>query len=221
MKALPFAGADALLRAEGRFAIRTRGVPILHLAAILAAGGFIYGFVMGFHGGRPLQAFYSGVKVPILLGVTTCICLPSYYVANSLLGLRGDFAAALRGVLASQATIATALGSLSPIIGVVYLSIDRYELATVANGILFACATAAGQVMLARHYRPLVIENPRHRVAKALWLVLYVFVAIQMAWVLRPFVGNPELPSRFFREGAWGNAYVEVAALVWRALGGR
>jgi hypothetical protein len=35
-----------------------------------------------------------------------------------------------------------------------------------------------------------------------------------MAWVLRPFVGDPNQPTHFFREGAWGNAYVEVARMI-------
>ena len=67
----------------------------------------------------------------------------------------------------------------------------------------------------ARHYRPLVARNPRHRVGRAAWLFLYVFVAIQSAWVLRPFVGAPGLPTRFFREGAWSNAYVMLVRSVW------
>ena len=50
------------------------------------------------------------------------------------------------------------------------------------------------------------------------WLVLYVFVGIQMAWVLRPFVGNPGSPVAVFGEGAWGNAYVVVGRLVWSVL---
>jgi hypothetical protein len=45
-------------------------------------------------------------------------------------------------------------------------------------------------------------------------LVLYGFVAIQMGWVLRPFVGNPDQPTGFFRAGAWSNAYVEIAELL-------
>jgi hypothetical protein len=218
LSALLLAETDAMLRAEGPFAVQARGVPVLRLAGIILAGGFVYGCVMGLHAGRPVQALYSGLKVPILLGVTTCICLPSFYVANMLLGLGGDFSAACRGVLASQATIAAALGSLSPIIGVVYLSIDAYNLATVSNGILFACATGAGQAMLTRHYRPLIRRSPRHRITRALWLVLYVFVAIQMAWVLRPFIGSRDLPPQFFREEAWSNAYVQLVHIVARAF---
>jgi hypothetical protein len=32
-----------------------------------------------------------------------------------------------------------------------------------------------------------------------------------MGWALRPFVGDPAQPTRFFREDAWGNAYVILA----------
>ncbi len=39
------------------------------------------------------------------------------------------------------------------------------------------------------------------------WIVIYVFVGIQMGWVLRPFIGDPRTPVQFFREGSWSNAY--------------
>ena len=86
------------------------------------------------------------------------------------------------------------------------------------DGVAFLVAAVAGQLTLSRQYAQLIAKNPRHRVGRAAWLALYLFVAIQMAWVLRPFIGDPSLPTRFFRAGAWGNAYVEVAELVWRSL---
>ena len=45
-----------------------------------------------------------------------------------------------------------------------------------------------------------------------------MFVAIQMAWVLRPFIGSRDLPPQFFREEAWSNAYVQLVHIVARAL---
>jgi len=39
-----------------------------------------------------------------------------------------------------------------------------------------------------------------------------------MAWVLRPFIGKPDLEARFFRDDAWDNAYVRIARLIGRAL---
>ena len=50
------------------------------------------------------------------------------------------------------------------------------------------------------------------------WLGIYVFVAIQLAWVLRPFIGSLGAPVQFFREDSWGNAYIVVARLICDAL---
>ena len=60
---------------------------------------------------------------------------------------------------------------------------------------------------------------PLARVA-VLRLLVFAFVGIQMGWVLRPFIGHPRGRTTFFREGAWGNAYVEVAKMVRQVVGG-
>jgi hypothetical protein len=195
-------------------------VPWLELAAIAVAGACTYGLVMGAYGLRGMQAFYSGIKVPLLLAVSSIVCLPSFYVINTLLGLRSDFQAACRGLLASQATLAVCLSSLAPVTVVAYLSSTDYLFAVLFNGIPFLLATLASQAALARHYAPLIQRNPRHRLGKLSWFGLYVFVAIQLAWVLRPFVGSGELETTFFRPDAWNNAYVRVATILWRWLGG-
>jgi hypothetical protein len=49
-------------------------------------------------------------------------------------------------------------------------------------------------------------------------MVLYIFVGIQMGWVLRPFIGDPMEPVQFFRDEAWDNAYVIVARMVWEQV---
>lgn len=105
-------------------------------------------------------------------------------------------------------TLAVTLASLSPIELVAYASSASHPFAVQISGVCFFLATLAGQVTLTRHYRELVQRNPRHRVARVSWMVLYVFVAIQAAWVLRPFVGDPHRPPSFFRPHAWSNAYV-------------
>ena len=57
-----------------------------------------------------------------------------------------------------------------------------------------------------------------HRLVLIGWFVCYAFVAIQFAWLLRPFIGAPGLPTSFFRSDAWGNAYVEVLHAVAAVL---
>lgn len=209
---------DALLRCEGRFATTERTVPWRGLLLTIGALGFVHGAVMGSFDARPLQALYSGIKVPLLLGTATLLCLPSFFVANTLLGLRDDFAAACRGLLATQATMAMVLASLTPATALLYLSTDNYRLVLMANGLTFALAALGGQRTLARHYAPLLARNPRHRAALRSWLLLYVFIAIQLAWMLRPFIGYPGMRTQFLRPGGLDNAYVIVLRALWRLL---
>ena len=156
----------------------------------------------------------------MLLLVSFAICLPSFFVLNTVAGLRDDFAHVLRAVLATQACITVVLACLAPITAFFYLSITDYQQAILFNGVMFAAASVGAQAMVVRYYSPLIRRDPRHRKLRLAWFVLYIFVGIQMAWVLRPFIGHPELPVRFFREDAWGNAYVEVANLIWRTVQG-
>lgn len=212
--------ADALLRGQGPYAAGRGIVPWRQLVLLVVVSGFVYGAAMGAFGGRALQALYSASKVPLLLGCSTLVCLPNFYVVNVLLGLRDDFSAACRGVFAAQATLAVVLASLAPVTLFFYVSSDGYELAKVWNGLVFFVGTVAGQLTLSHHYKPLIAHNRAHRLGRAAWIVLYVFVAIQLAWVLRPFLGAPDLPTAFFRTDAWSNAYVEVFDAIARMLRG-
>jgi hypothetical protein len=209
---------DDMLRAHGalgpgRLPWRGGGLPVWVIGA-----AFLYGAVMGAYGLRPLQMLYSALKVPLLLAVSGLVCLPSMVALNTVLGLRQDLGAVLRGALLAQGTVCVSLAALAPITVVAYLSLAEYGDAVLFNGVPFLAAALAGQVTLGRHYRPLIAANRRHRIARDGWLALHLFVAIQMAWVLRPFVGDPAQPTRFFRADSWSNAYVEVAALTWRVL---
>jgi hypothetical protein len=75
--------------------------------------------------------------------------------------------------------------------------------------------------MLRREYLPLVRGDARHRWMLRTWLAIYVFVGIQMGWVLRPFIGDPRAPVQFFREGSWSNAYEVVIQMIWNVLAGQ
>jgi hypothetical protein len=165
-----------------------------------------------------MQMLFSAIKVPLLLLATFGLSLPSYFVINSLLGLREDVGAAVRALLATQACLTVVLCALSPFTLFFYASFRGYQEATLFNGVMFAVASVSGQLLLRRLYRPLVARDARHRGLLRLWLVIYCFVGIQMGWLLRPFIGAPEVPTRFLREDTWGNAYVIVAQRIWDLL---
>jgi hypothetical protein len=217
--------ADLILRGRsfGAGATSTRAVlrrsgPVL--LAMVVVFGLAYGAVMGTYAGptgiRPAQMLFSATKVPLLLVVTFGLALPSFFVLNTLLGVREDFGQVLRALLETQAALTVVLSSLAPFTAVWYASVRDYEAAILFNAVMFGVASFAAQRLLWRHYRPLIARNRFHRRLLWLWFALYAFIGIQMGWVLRPFIGDPNAPVQFFRKGAWGNAYVELVQIVGR-----
>ncbi len=142
--------------------------------------------------------------------VTFILALPSFYVINMLVGLGRDFGIAVRALLATQAGLTIILASFAPFTLLFYASTTNYDAAILFNALMFGTASIAAQRLLKRFYAPLIARDKRHRSMVRLWIILYAFVGIQMGWVLRPFIGQPGSRTTFFREGAWGNAYVEV-----------
>lgn len=196
-------------------------------SSLLAAGvtfGLAYGAAMGSYtglwDGRPLQLLYSALKVPLLLGVSFIVALPSFFALNTIFGVRDDFGRVLRALLSAQATLTVTLLSLAPLTIWFYAGNRNYELAVLWNALIFLVAAVAAQVTLRRAYQPLIARDRRHRPLIWIWGLCYAFVGIQAGWVLRPFIGDPSQPIQFFREGAWGNAYVEVIRLATAAAGG-
>jgi hypothetical protein len=217
--------ADSLLRArpwavEGGYTSRK----LAQLGIMVAAFGITYGAVMGSFGGMLGEHFrqivYSAMKVPFLLLGTFVLSLPSFFVVNTLFGLRSDFSYSLRALLATQAGLTIILASFAPFTILWYVSSSNYRGAILFNTLMFGCASVAAQWLLRRLYEPLIKRNPRHRLLMRAWLVIYAFVGIQMAWVLRPFIGYPDAPTQFFRQDPWGNAYVRLANILWSFFGG-
>ena len=210
--------AERVLRASPDGAERTRSGALRRLFVSMLIGGMLYGAVMGSFGGfggdRIWQIVFSALKVPLLLLATCAMSLPSFFVLNSLFGVRSDFPEVFRALLAAQAGLTIVLAALAPYTALWYLSFSHYTSAILFNALLFAIASISAQWLLRRYYAPLIARNPRHRLLQRLWLVIYAFVGIQMGWTLRPFVGSPDMPVQFFREETWGNAYVIVVRMV-------
>jgi hypothetical protein len=196
--------------------------PRRSLLALIICGG-IYGATMGSfgtdQGPRLLQMLFSAIKVPLLVGATFVLSLPTYFVVATLIGLREDLAISVKSILATQAVLAILLASFAPFTLLWYFSSKDYNGALVFNGFMFALASVCAQRVLSRLFRPIVAREPRHRRMLTVWFLTYTFVGIQMGWVLRPFVGNPDDPTTFFRQEAWGNAYEAMVQLAGRVLG--
>ena len=169
-----------------------------------------------------MQMLFSGSKVPLLILATLLVALPSFFILNTLVGLRQQFKESLRAILLAQAGLVIILLSLAPITMFVYVSVSPmqqgYSLAVLWNAFAFGGASVSAQLLLRRNYRQLIRQNSKHRWMVRVWIIVYAFVGIQMAYVLRPFIGSPNNTISFFREDPFENAYVRVLKLIWSAF---
>ena len=191
------------------------------LCACVLLFGFMYGIAMGSYGGvggdRVWQLLYSGLKVPLLLLATFFIGLPSFFVLNTLFGLRRDFREALCALVAAQAGVAIVLASCAPLTLFWYASFADYSAALLFNGLIFAVASFAGQFLLRGYYRPLTAQRASRTFALDVAGALRIHChsnGLDHAALRR----RPSAPVEFFRTGDWENAYVVVARLVFDAL---
>ncbi len=198
---------------------------VFQTALLITLFGATYGAAMGTFGGvygqRIFQPVYSALKVPLLQAATFTICVPSFFVFNTLIGLRSDFLNVMSALVRTQAVFSIVLASLAPLAMVWYTADRTYEHAVLFNAVMFAIASFTAQRRLRHEYRDLVARDRRHRTMLWIWLILFAFVGIQMGWVLRPFIGDPEGPVHFFRETKWANAYVIVGKMIWRFICGQ
>jgi len=222
--------ADSLLRGRYNEQLSNSNAwfaqqPLRLQYTIIVLFGLLYGVTMGSYAGitadRWLHLIYTACKVPILLGATFVLSWPSFAVANYVLGLGSDLKEALKVMLSCQAVVALTLASLSPFTALWYFSIRDYKMALLFNAAIYCVASLAGQYAIRRSYQRFILRNKRHRLMLWVWLVVYSFVGIQLAWVLRPFVGSPTELVQFIRTEELSNAYVRIAELLWAAVAGK
>src|SRR4051794_13373358 len=112
----PLRQADLVLRGAKAGHVPGRGWSGIATPIVLTLiCGSTYGAALGSFGGiwgdRLGQIVISGLKVPLLLLATFAISVPSFFVLNTLLGVRSDFAAVVRILIASQTGLTIVLAA--------------------------------------------------------------------------------------------------------------
>lgn len=205
-----------------------RATARLMVALALLLGG-IYGLSLGacslFRGADHawLQAFASAMKVPLLFLLTLLVTFPSLYVFAALKRLPLGLRATLRMLLTAIVVHTAVLAGLAPVFAFFAASTDSYEFMLLLNVAFFTIGGLLGLSTLrrmtaavlpltsvagptsetgpeAKPVRPAVpvAELEVHRLL-GLWGFVYGVVGAQMAWLLRPFVGTPNLEFAWFR----------------------
>jgi hypothetical protein len=190
----------------------------LVISIVMAA---IYGTMMGASnliqgsemplGYKLLQILTTSIKVPVLFLFTLVVVLFPIYVSNAFVGERWTFRQTVAALLAACAVSTTVLASMTTVAYFFAFTSRSYDFIKLLHVVFFAYAGAVGIGYLVRCMDVLAQDCQRkaRRDVLVIWLALYAFVGMQLAWELRPFVGSPTKPFELFRDHA-GNFYESV-----------
>lgn len=214
---LDFRELDRVLRGEGaaenvaETLDRTRVLRLMRVNLVLAV---LYGACMGTYGlfskEEPayLQFLATMIKVPALFFLTLLVTFPSLYVFNTLLGSRLRFSDLADLVVSGMSVLLAVLAAFGPIVAFFSLTTTSYPFILLLNVVVFATSGGLGMVFLyrglgarmaAQSAQPLPTGTEKGNRVFVVWMVLFGLVGAQMGWVLRPFVGSPDLPFTWFR----------------------
>ena len=206
----PFSVVGAVLRAPGAFIrdLRTgRNLGSYAAGLVLTTLLFsaAYGAILGlFQPG--LQTLFAAAKLPVVVLGTALLCTPTFYVFNAILGSKFTFRQTAAAVLWLSAAVALVLVAFAPIAWFFTVSTRGPGFLTFLHLFVFLIATSYGihSLNTARKYLDhLETSYPSiHGAFLFLWFVIVLFVGLQMAYALRPFL--EPLPDHRFMLGERG-----------------
>lgn len=188
-----------------------------HLAIIILGAGF-YGAAMGWWR-APEQALFVAIKFPLIILLTAAGNALLNGLLAPLLGLNIPFRQSFAAVVMSCAITSAILGAFAPLLAFAVWNAPPLEAHPIAAYNLIKLANVgviifAGTVGNARLFQLLVHLGGGRAVAFRVffaWLAGNLFLGSQLSWIARPFIGAPDLPVQFLRDGALrGNFYENV-----------
>ncbi len=192
--------------------------------AVITVGTGLYGASVGLWR-SPLQGFYVGLKMPLLIFFTLVLNGALNGVLAALLGSGLGFRQTALAIMQSFALFALVVGSLAAAACFFTLVLPgatepggdvHYRLLLLAHTGIIAFAGVAANLRLLRVLEHFSSVRTARTVLVA-WLAGNLFVGAQLSYNLRPFFGTPTLPVQFLRPNPFdGNFYVAL----WRIVQG-
>jgi hypothetical protein len=208
--------SQAIAEWSGRWELRRFA---LHIGVIIMGAG-LYGAAMGWWR-APQQGLYVAIKFPLIILLTTFGNALINGMLAPLLGLNIPFRQSFSVIVMSHAITAAILGAFSPLI--LFLIWNAPPMSTGAAGapaystillLQVAVIALAGATGNLRLLQLLTTIGGRPAVARRVmiaWLGGNLFLGSQLSWIMRPFIGSPDLPVQFLRQNAMhGNFYEAV-----------
>ncbi len=176
----------------------------------------LYGGVAGAYSG-PLQALAAALKLPLLFLGTFLVCFPALFVVQVLMGSRLRLLQVVVLVAGTLALTTILLAAFIPIPAFFLITGANYYFQHLLHIAVVALCGLFGMYAL-HEGLSLVCEKrgvyPRRALTIVrVWAVVFGFVGIQMAWNLRPFLGDRNQPFQFFGRYE-GNFYAAIVYAV-------
>ncbi|MCK5145647.1 hypothetical protein KAR48_02765 [bacterium] len=185
---------------------------LLHVLALVVIL-FAYGLIMGCYNSLE-QALTSGIKLPLLYTLVLTICFPAFFMIQHVLGSQLHVKQMVSIILAGFVLSASIMLSFSPIIIFFMMTGDNYPFLKLLHVAIFLFSGFFGMriVTEALHYAcdsKGVYPKIGVKIFR-IWIFIMAFVAAQLSWTLRPFIGNKGEDFQLFRNRK-GNIYQTLA----------
>jgi hypothetical protein len=195
---------------------------ILRLYLVLVLLSFCYGVIMGSYHGL-LQSLATGVKIPLLLSLTLVICCPAFLVIQLILGSQLRLSQMIAIVLSGFVLTVSIMIAFAPILIFFQLTGGNYHFLILLHLLIWALSGFFGMKTIVDALKfsceKKSIYPQTGVVVFRFWVVIFAFVGVQLAWNLRPFLGDRQRPFQLFREYE-GNFYTAVIYSVRQLTGG-
>jgi hypothetical protein len=195
--------------------------------AIIVVGTGLYGAAMGLWR-DPLQALYTATKFPLIILLTAIGNALLNGMLAPLLGLNIGFRQSLLAVLLSFNIAAIILGAFSPLmlflvwntppISHYAVSSSSHSFILLTQVVVIAFAGIAANLRLVQLLRRLSRSKTIARRILFAWLAGNLLLGSQLSWILRPFIGSPNLPIEFLRADAFRGSFYEAVFNALRLL---
>ncbi len=183
---------------------------------------FIYGMIMGSYNSL-LQAMVTGTKLWLLILITLLICFPSFYIVQLVLGSRVAIRQLVIIILSGFVMTTTVMLAFAPIVMFFQLSGDNYNFLQLLHVFVLVFSGFFGMKAvvqaLTSAFESANVYPKLGVISFRVWVLIFAFVGMQLAWNMRPFVGSRELPFELFRESTRGNVYATLLGSFGELMG--
>ena len=184
----------------------------LRQALIIFVLAFFYGVIMGSYNSF-FQAVVTGIKVPSLLLLALFICFPAFYVIQYMLGSQLSLIQMVSTILSGFVVFTTIMASFAPIVIFFMITGNNYAFLKLLHVGIFVFSGIFGMVTIKDALKfSCEKKNVYPKIGINIfkfWIIIFAFVGMQLAWNLRPFIGDKNLPMEVFRAKE-GNFYLAV-----------